>query len=415
MYGLISQMKAQPGQRDGLVALLLESVAELPGCRGYVVALDNADPDGLWITELWEDEASHDASLSLPLVQQTIARARPLIAGFGARLATTPLAALGCEVRLVITAPRAQRRGRTRRQSPPAGRGRPVATAESGETQMATVLTPQDLPRLQSEGLQIVSKPWVGMPLMLFLTTTRPPTDDLKVRQAVEYGIDRDALVSALYQGIGAKAIGPLTAIMLDDPSVRALYPHDLAKAGQLLDQSGWTPGADGIRTKGGQRLEFSLNAIDYGAGPDQSVELIQGQLRQVGMDVRIKTQARPPWYEDNYHCANNGMQLFLRGGELDVLYAAVASTNVGGNFNWSCVKDAEIDNLLDQGRRETDAAKRKQVYLAAGAEADGPGTGRAAGGPALGIRSAAECQRTEIHGQHVSIGDGTHHQIGLP
>ena len=57
-------------------------------------------------------------------------------------------------------------------------------------------------------------------------------------------------------------------------------------------------------------------------------------------------------------------MQLFLRGGELDVLYAAVASANVGGNFNWSCVKDADIDNLLDQGRRETDAAKRKQVYL---------------------------------------------------
>jgi quinol monooxygenase YgiN len=95
MYGLISQMKAQPGQSDGLVALLLESVAELPGCRGYVVALDNADPDGLWITELWEDEASHDASLSLPLIQQTIARARPLIAGFGARLATTPVGGIG--------------------------------------------------------------------------------------------------------------------------------------------------------------------------------------------------------------------------------------------------------------------------------------------------------------------------------
>jgi Antibiotic biosynthesis monooxygenase len=62
MYGLISQMKAQPGERDGLVALLLESVAELPGCRGYVVALDNADPDGLWITELWEADTSDGPS-----------------------------------------------------------------------------------------------------------------------------------------------------------------------------------------------------------------------------------------------------------------------------------------------------------------------------------------------------------------
>jgi peptide/nickel transport system substrate-binding protein len=199
---------------------------------------------------------------------------------------------------------------------------------------------------------------------MMFLTATRPPTDDLKVRQAIEYGIDRDALISALYQGIGQKAIGPLTSVMIDDPSLRALYPHDTTKAGQLLDQAGWAPGADGIRTKAGQRLELSLNAIDYGAGPDQSNELIQGQLRQIGMDVKIKAQARPPWYEDNYHCANNAMELFLRSGELDVLYAAFASANVGGNFNWACLKDADIDNMLTQGRQETDATKRAQLYL---------------------------------------------------
>jgi peptide/nickel transport system substrate-binding protein len=238
------------------------------------------------------------------------------------------------------------------------------ATVESGETQAATVLTPQDLPRLQSEGLQIVSTPWVGMPFMMFLTTTLPPTDDLNVRQAVEYGIDRDALVAALYQGIGQKAIGPLSAIMLDDPSLRSLYPYDTAKAGQLLDQSGWTPGSDGVRAKNGQRLTFSLNAIDYGGGPDQSNELIQGQLRQIGMDVSIKAQARPPWYEDNYHCANNGMELFLRSGELDALDAAFDSTNVGGNFNWSCIKDAEVDSMLHQGRQETDTTKRQQLYL---------------------------------------------------
>jgi len=242
--------------------------------------------------------------------------------------------------------------------------GTRVATVESGETQMATVLTPQDLPRLQSEGLQLASKPWVGMPFMMFLTTTQPPTDDVKVRQAIEYGIDRDSLVSALYQGIGQKAIGPLTSVMLDDPSLRAFYPHDVARAGQLLDQAGWTPGPDGIRVSHGQRLEFSLNAIDYGGGPDSSNELIQGQLRQIGMDVKIKAQARPPWYEDNYHCANNGMELFLRSGELDVLYAAFASSNVGGNFNFACVKDPQIDALLNQGRQETDTAKRTQIYL---------------------------------------------------
>jgi peptide/nickel transport system substrate-binding protein len=242
--------------------------------------------------------------------------------------------------------------------------GTRTATLESGETQMATVFTPQDLQRLKTEGLQVVSKPWVGAPYMMMLTTTRPPTDDLQVRQAILYAVDRDALVAALYDGIGKKAVAPLTTVMLDDPSLQGLYPHDAAKAGQLLDQAGWTMGADGIRTKNGQRLEFSLNAIDYGGGPDQSNELLQGQLRQVGMDVKIKAQARPPWYEDNYHCANNGMTLFLRSGELDGLYALYHSSNVGANFNWSCLKDPEVDQLLQQGRQEADAAKRKQIYL---------------------------------------------------
>jgi len=175
---------------------------------------------------------------------------------------------------------------------------------------------------------------------------------------------DRDALVSALYQGIGKKAVAPLTSIMLDDPSFQALYPHDSAKGSQLLDQAGWTKGSDGIRAKNGQRLEFLLNAIDYGGGPDQSNELLQGQLRQAGMDVKIKAQARPPFYEDAYHCSTNGMTLFLRSGELDALYALYHSSNVGANFNWSCLKDPEVDKLLVQGRQEADPAKRKQVYL---------------------------------------------------
>ena len=95
MYGLIGQLKAHPGQRDALVAVMLEGIGVMPGCRSYVVALDGTDADALWITEVWEDKASHDASLSLPAVQHTIARARPLIAGFGMRFETTPVGGVG--------------------------------------------------------------------------------------------------------------------------------------------------------------------------------------------------------------------------------------------------------------------------------------------------------------------------------
>ena len=82
MYGLIGKMLAVPGQRDALIEILLEGIANMPGCMSYVVAHDPADADAVWITEVWDSSASHKASLALPSVRDAITRAKPLIAGF---------------------------------------------------------------------------------------------------------------------------------------------------------------------------------------------------------------------------------------------------------------------------------------------------------------------------------------------
>src|SRR5205823_2001737 len=161
------------------------------------------------------------------------------------------------------------------------------------------------------------------------------------------------------------KAFAPLTAAMLDDPSLRQAYPFDPAKAKGLLGEAGWQPGSDGIRTKSGQRLEIVLNAIEYGGGPDPTAQLIQASLLDVGVDVKIKAQARPPWYEDNYRCATHGPVMFLRASDPDGAYSLFHSSLVGGNFNWSCVKNTKLDQMLEHGRRESDPAKRRVIYLA--------------------------------------------------
>jgi len=95
MYGLIGKMKATPGQRDELIAILLEGVAGMPGCLSYVVAKDSTDEDAIWVTEVWDSKESHEASLSLPSVQEAIAQGRPLIAGFGERFETVPVGGHG--------------------------------------------------------------------------------------------------------------------------------------------------------------------------------------------------------------------------------------------------------------------------------------------------------------------------------
>jgi quinol monooxygenase YgiN len=67
----------------------------MPGCLSYVIATDPGDDDALWITEVWDTRASHEASLSLPGVQAAIAKGRPLIAGFSNRVETVPLGGQG--------------------------------------------------------------------------------------------------------------------------------------------------------------------------------------------------------------------------------------------------------------------------------------------------------------------------------
>jgi quinol monooxygenase YgiN len=95
MHGLIGRMKAKPGQRDALAAAILEGSGAMPGCRSYVVAHDAADPDAIWITEVWDDAAAHEASLQLPAVRAAIARAMPLIADFGPSTTTVPVGGTG--------------------------------------------------------------------------------------------------------------------------------------------------------------------------------------------------------------------------------------------------------------------------------------------------------------------------------
>jgi quinol monooxygenase YgiN len=90
MYGLIGKVNAVAGQRDALIAILLEGTADMPGCLSYVIAKDPGDDNAIWITEVWASEQSHAESLKLPAVREAIAKGRPLIAGFGERYVTIP-------------------------------------------------------------------------------------------------------------------------------------------------------------------------------------------------------------------------------------------------------------------------------------------------------------------------------------
>lgn len=88
-------MLAKPGQRDALVAILLDGSNSMPGCLSYVVAKDVKDENAIWVSEVWDSKESHAASLNLPTVQAAIAKGRPLIAGFDSYTETMPVGGIG--------------------------------------------------------------------------------------------------------------------------------------------------------------------------------------------------------------------------------------------------------------------------------------------------------------------------------
>lgn len=98
MFGLMVKINTAPGKRDELIAILLEGLAPMPGCLSYIVAADTSDVNAIWMTEAWDSQASHDASLLFPSVKETMAKVRPLIAGIGDRVITTPVGGIGLVV-----------------------------------------------------------------------------------------------------------------------------------------------------------------------------------------------------------------------------------------------------------------------------------------------------------------------------
>jgi peptide/nickel transport system substrate-binding protein len=239
------------------------------------------------------------------------------------------------------------------------------ATVETGDAQVATPITSQDIDRFNgSKDVKVQSAPWVGVPLVMLLNTQKAPTDDVKVRQAINYAIDKEGMINTLFKGLGEVGYGYLAQALLPVPELKSTYPFDQGKAKQILDDAGWTAGSGGTRAKNGEQLKIILNTIDYGGGADPTSEFIQGQLQQVGVAVEIKAQARPPFYEDNYNGATHASTISLRIGEYDALFSLFNSKYIGANFNWSRLNDPDIDQMLENGREEIDADKRKQIYV---------------------------------------------------
>jgi peptide/nickel transport system substrate-binding protein len=235
---------------------------------------------------------------------------------------------------------------------------------QTGEIQFAPNLNPQDIANVKaSSQYRVYQVPSTGMPWNIMVNAQKPPTDDLNVRKALQYATDQQAIIKTLYFGLHAAADQIFTPITPGyDPSLKGLYSHDPQKAGQLLDQAGWTKGSDGMRQKNGQPMKLNFINIS-GFGFDGISQLMQSQFRDVGIAVDISDQSFPA-VADAYNRGDHHLADFFYY-DVDPYFVRTifGSDQIAHGFNWEHYANPAVDALATKANSTADAATRTGLY----------------------------------------------------
>jgi peptide/nickel transport system substrate-binding protein len=243
-----------------------------------------------------------------------------------------------------------------------------VPALESGEVQVMGEIPPIEANRLMGDPRFVIYPTDVpGQSLQFWMNTAKPPTDDLRVRQALLYGLDREAIVNAIFRGFSPVAYGPLgRATPFYDSSLEGMYAYDLEKAKSLLDEAGWVDtDSDGIRDKDGQDLTLTTILMSWGSLPEVGT-VMQGLYRQLGVKLDTQLLTYPAALEAAANNEHNLMPNAISSTDPDILSSYFHSRNVENGFAWSRYSDPELDQWLDQGARTTDPDQRAELYAAA-------------------------------------------------
>lgn len=251
--------------------------------------------------------------------------------------------------------------------------GTRAASLETQEVHIAgfNAVLPVDVKRLQTlPYIGVTSKGYeMQSPIVqLDFNTTKPPFDNVKVRQAVAYAIDRKFVIDNIWFGFGKPATGPISSNF----KANGLYtadvknynvPNGIEIATKLLDEAGYPRDANGVR--------FSIvhDITPYGEEWRRFGEYVQQRLGELGIKVTLRYEDLPGWLRRVYtnydfEMTSNWIQT-LADPVIGVhrLYNS-ASIKSGTIFvNDSRWKSVETDALMNQAAVERDAKKRAELY----------------------------------------------------
>lgn len=199
------------------------------------------------------------------------------------------------------------------------------------------------------------------------------PFKSQKTRQAIAYALNRQGMIDNILKGTGKLMNTPFLPGSWADPGDAAVnYTYDVEKAKQLLAEDGWKANKDGILEKDGHKFTFELQ---YNAGNSrrESVSaVIQQNLKDVGIDVKLKAMDFAAWVDQNL--TPGKFQAILMGWSLNTPDPNSESTfsskyfpPAGQNNVW--YKNEKLDDLWVKGYSVVDQAQRAAVYKEIGTE----------------------------------------------
>lgn len=240
-----------------------------------------------------------------------------------------------------------------------------IGSVQSNQVLAAETVPPQNVLALQnSPNQQLLQADTPGLPYTLFINQRNAPWNDLKARQALQSAIDVGAIVKTLYLGTYKQAWSSLTPGILGyDSSLENKIQPNIERANQLLDELGWTKGADGIRVKDGKRL--ILRYVDSSPNREKRNDIatmVQQQLKAVGIEVQVnitKDIATTIYQNQAYDLYGNSQV----NADPNALYSFYHTPAKGARETLSGLSNPQLDKWLDEGAVEKDTAKREDIY----------------------------------------------------
>ena len=194
----------------------------------------------------------------------------------------------------------------------------------------------------------------------------RPLFQDKRVRQAIAHAIDKQELIDGVLLGLGQAATGPYKPdTWVYNPQVKR-YPHDPARARELLAEVGWRDSdGDGVLDREGRKFSFTIVTNQGNDLRVKSAEIIQRRLQEVGIEVRIRVIEWASFLKEFINPGNfDATILGWTGGPEPDQYNIWHSSKTGPReLNFIGFNNPEVDDLLERGRRTFDQAERKAIY----------------------------------------------------